>query len=42
LPAIIPFNLIKAGLNSAITMVVYKSVGKVLITQSREPIKKCA
>ncbi len=30
LPIIVPFNLMKAGINSAITVIVYKSVGKVL------------
>ncbi|HEX2946790.1 MAG TPA: ECF transporter S component [Clostridia bacterium] len=30
LPAIIPFNLIKAGLNSIITFIVYKSISKVV------------
>lgn len=30
LPAIIPFNLIKAGLNSLITFIVYKSISKVV------------
>ncbi|WP_296558862.1 ECF transporter S component [uncultured Acetobacterium sp.] len=30
IPIIIPFNLIKAGVNSVITFVVYKSVSKVL------------
>ena len=42
LPAIIPFNLIKAGLNSIITAVVYKSIGKVLSVESRETLKKYA
>lgn len=28
LPAIIPFNLIKAGLNSVVTFIVYKSISK--------------
>ncbi|WKY44569.1 ECF transporter S component [Eubacteriaceae bacterium ES2] len=30
LPIIVPFNLLKAGINGAITFVIYKSVGKVL------------
>lgn len=30
LPAIVPFNLLKAGINSVITLLVYKSVRKVL------------
>ena len=30
LPAIIPFNLIKAGLNCAITFVLYKSISHLL------------
>jgi len=30
LPIIVPFNIIKAGTNAAITFMVYKSVGKVL------------
>ncbi|KNZ42187.1 ECF transporter S component [Acetobacterium bakii] len=30
LPIILPFNIIKAGANAAITFMVYKSVGKVL------------
>lgn len=30
LPVIIPFNLIKAGLNSIITMIVYKSISRVV------------
>lgn len=29
IPAIIPFNLIKAGLNSVVTFIVYKSISKV-------------
>ena len=28
LPTIIPFNLIKAGINSVVTFVVYKSVSR--------------
>jgi riboflavin transporter FmnP len=28
--AIIPFNLVKAGINSVLTIIVYKSVGKIL------------
>jgi riboflavin transporter FmnP len=30
LPALLPFNLLKAGINSIITLLVYKSVGKLL------------
>ena len=30
IPAIIPFNLIKAGLNSVVTFIVYKSISKVV------------
>ena len=29
-PALIPFNLLKAGINSAITMIVYKAISKVV------------
>ena len=31
LPVILPFNLIKAGVNSAITFVVYKTVSRHLV-----------
>ena len=37
LPIIVPFNLIKAGINSVITFVVYKSVSKVLGLELQEP-----
>ncbi|AFA47144.1 ECF transporter S component [Acetobacterium woodii] len=37
LPVIVPFNLIKAGINSAITFAVYKSVSKVLGLEIQEP-----
>ena len=30
LPVIIPFNLIKAGINSVITMIVYKAISKIV------------
>jgi riboflavin transporter FmnP len=30
LPIIVPFNLLKAGINGAVTFVIYKSVSKVL------------
>ena len=36
LPIIVPFNLIKAGINSVITFVVYKSVSKVLGLEIQE------
>lgn len=36
IPIIIPFNLLKAGINSAITFVVYKSVSKVLGLEIQE------
>lgn len=29
-PALLPFNLLKAGINSLITLLIYKSVGKLL------------
>lgn len=39
LPAIVPFNLLKAAINSVITMLVYKSVGKVLRSQGHHELK---
>lgn len=35
LPAIIPFNAVKAGLNSVLTLLVYKSVGRLLKKELR-------
>jgi len=29
-PVLLPFNLMKAGINSVITLLIYKSVGKLL------------
>jgi riboflavin transporter FmnP len=31
IPAILPFNLIKAGINSAVTFLVYKVISKYII-----------
>lgn len=39
LPAIVPFNLIKTGANSVITVLVYKSAAKVLRVQVEQSIK---
>lgn len=39
IPAIIPFNLVKASINSVIVMVVYKSVGRVLNTAVKALVK---
>ncbi|HEY5555616.1 ECF transporter S component [Acetobacterium sp.] len=36
LPIIVPFNIIKAGANAAITFIVYKSVGKVIGLELQE------
>ena len=36
LPIIVPFNIIKAGTNAAITFIVYKSVGKVIGLELQE------
>lgn len=41
LPAILPFNLIKAGLNSAITFALYKSVGKIFGLKDGKAVKNC-
>ena len=30
LPAILPFNLLKASINSVVTFLVYKPVGKIM------------
>ncbi len=38
--AIIPFNLVKAGINSIITAAVYKSVGKVLRAEAKKLAKE--
>ncbi len=37
LPIIAPFNLIKAGLNGAVTLVLYKLVGSILFAQKQTP-----
>lgn len=39
LPVILPFNLIKAGANAAITFVVYKSVSKIMGLEIKEIAK---
>ena len=39
LPTIIPFNLIKAGINSVVTFVVYKSVSRAVVKLSPAEIK---
>ena len=36
IPVIIPFNLIKTGVNALITFIVYKSVSKVLGMEIKE------
>ena len=38
LPAVVPFNLIKTVLNSALTLVVYKAISN-LITPKKDPVK---
>lgn len=38
LPAIIPFNLVKAGINSALTFFVYKPVSKVMKLEKKDGI----
>lgn len=40
IPAIIPFNLIKTLANSAVTFVVYKSVGRVLRAETGRPVRE--
>ncbi|MEG2625289.1 MAG: ECF transporter S component [Christensenella sp.] len=40
LPAILPFNLIKAGLNSVLTFVLYKSVGKLFGVREVKKVKE--
>jgi len=40
LPAIIPFNLLKATINSTITVFVYKAVGKVLRAETAPAVKE--
>lgn len=39
LPAIIPFNLIKAGVNSVITFLVYKPISRVVFGEKHEATK---
>lgn len=41
-PAIIPFNLVKAGANSVVTFIVYKSVSRILGMEVHESKKKVA
>lgn len=41
-PVIIPFNLLKAGLNSLATFAVYKPVGRLLGTELHKPAKEKA
>ena len=38
LPAVVPFNLIKTVLNSALTLVVYKAISN-LITPKKDQVK---
>lgn len=40
IPAIIPFNIIKAGLNSILTVMVYKSVARLLKAEIRKASKE--
>ncbi|MEG2174785.1 MAG: ECF transporter S component [Oscillospiraceae bacterium] len=40
LPAIVPFNLIKAGINAGVTFLIYKPIS-MRISQSAEHIKSC-
>jgi riboflavin transporter FmnP len=38
LPVLLPFNVIKAVLNSLITLMIYKSISRVIKPQRREPV----
>ncbi len=42
LPIILPFNLVKAGINSAVTFLVYKTVSRYIIHGEKLPSKKSA
>ncbi|WP_066684150.1 ECF transporter S component [Christensenella intestinihominis] len=40
-PAILPFNLIKAGINSVLTFALYKSVGRLFGLKEVKSVKEC-
>jgi riboflavin transporter FmnP len=40
IPAIIPFNILKAGINSIITAAVYKAAGKILRAENTASLKR--
>ena len=40
-PAILPFNLIKAGINSVLTFALYKTVGRLFGLKEVKSVKEC-
>lgn len=40
-PAILPFNLIKAGINSVLTFALYKTVGRLFGLKEAQTIREC-